>query len=138
MRYPIGLTSNGRMRFISTFVHGLMDYPMSLVLFFSPELFGFADAGGMATMLPRVLGVVMAATALMTRYELGVMKVLPMSTHLMLDLMAGVLLAVSPWLFGFADLSRATTAFVVLGLLEAGTSLMTRRTPAVRSIQATR
>jgi hypothetical protein len=39
---------------------------------------------------------------LITDCEFGALKVVPMPAHLALDAVKGVLLASSPWLFGFA------------------------------------
>lgn len=41
--------------------------------------------------------------SLLTNYELGLVKMLPIPLHLALDAASGVLLASSPWLFGFAS-----------------------------------
>jgi hypothetical protein len=65
---------------------------------------------------------------LFTDYELGISKGISMGTHLTLDLMSGVLLAASPWLFGFAD--DVYVPHLVLGIFEIGAALMTRRDPA--------
>jgi hypothetical protein len=50
-----------------------------------------------------------------------------MSVHLFLDAAGGILLAASPWLFGFAD--EVWVPHLVLGLIELGTALMTQREP---------
>jgi uncharacterized membrane protein HdeD (DUF308 family) len=50
-----------------------------------------------------VLGIGLIAYSLFTNYELGVWKVAPMAVHNVIDVVAGALLAASPWLFGFAD-----------------------------------
>jgi hypothetical protein len=55
------------------------------------------------------------------------MRRISMPTHLMLDLGGGVLLALSPWLFGFSE--YVWQPHLIVGLLEIGTSLMTRRIP---------
>jgi hypothetical protein len=117
---------NYYMKIISTKTHGILDYLMGLVLIASPWIFGFAD-GTAAQWIPVILGAGALVYSLMTNYELGVVKTIPMKTHLMLDMGAGALLAVSPWLFGFAD--RVSTPHVVLGILELGAALMTRTSP---------
>jgi hypothetical protein len=71
---------------------------------------------------------------LLTRYELGAIKLIPMRVHLGLDMASGVLLAVSPWLFGFSD--RVFWPHLILGLIEIGTALMTEREPAVQHREA--
>jgi hypothetical protein len=118
------------MRFISTKTHGLMDYGMGVLLIAAPYLFGFAN-GGAAQWVSMGLGLFMLAGALMTRYELGAVHLMPMPLHLGLDFMTGALLAASPWLFGFAD-----TVFwphLIFGLLEIGASLTTETHSPVKN-----
>ncbi len=88
---------------IPTKVHGVLDYIVAVALFFAPMLFGFQDVGGAAVMIPMVLGVGLAVYSLLTRYEWGVIKVLPMPYHLVFDAAASLLLALSPFIFGFQD-----------------------------------
>ncbi|NJL95482.1 MAG: hypothetical protein HC915_18030 [Anaerolineae bacterium] len=90
-------------RIISPYVHGIFDYIGAIVLLLAPNLFGFADEGGAAVWIPRVLGVAILGMALITNYRLGVLRILPMPAHLMVDYVAGPFLAVSPFLLGFAD-----------------------------------
>jgi hypothetical protein len=110
------------MRILSTRVHGIMDYAMGILLLGSPYLFGFAT-GGVKQWLPMVLGVAMIGMSLLTRYEWGALRVIPMPVHLAIDGLSGALLAVSPWLFGFAGI--VFMPHLILGLIELGTSLMT-------------
>jgi uncharacterized membrane protein HdeD (DUF308 family) len=64
-----------------------------------------------------VLGIGLIAYSLITDYELGVWKVAPMAVHNVIDIVAGVFLALSPWLFGFADESaNVWVPHVVVGL----------------------
>lgn len=63
----------------------------------------------------------------MTDYELGVIKTLSMKTHLTLDMLSGIFLAASPWIFGFAD--DVYLPHLVFGLLEIGVVLMTKTQP---------
>jgi hypothetical protein len=61
-----------------------------------------------ATAVSIVLGVGLIAYSLFTNYELGVWKVAPMAVHNLIDIVAGRVLALSPWLFGFADEARTS------------------------------
>ena len=108
----------------------MLDYLVGALLIAAPWLFDFA-AGGAETWIPVVLGAGAILYSLFTDYELGVSRQLSMRTHLMLDLMSGILLAASPWLFGFADTVWAP--HLALGLFEIGASLMTKREPEHRT-----
>src|SRR5687768_15072032 len=119
------------MRVIGTKLHGYLDYIMGVVVAASPWIFGFAR-GGAETIIPVVLGVGVIIYSLMTDYELGVSHVISMRTHLTLDLIGGIILAISPWLFGFADYIWAP--HLIFGILEMGASLMTKRTPGTERI----
>jgi hypothetical protein len=111
---------------IPTRVHGMMDYLVGLLLIAAPWLVDF-DRGGAETWLPVALGAGVILYSLFTDYELGVVRHITMPAHLTLDLGGGALLALSPWLFGFAE--YLWTPYLVIGLLETGTALMTRRVP---------
>lgn len=114
------------MRFIGTKTHGYLDYIMGALLIAAPWIFDFA-AGGAETWVPVILGAGVILYSLMTDYELGASPQISMRTHLMLDLIGGALLAVSPWLFGFAD--YVWEPHLVFGLLEMGAALFTKRVP---------
>jgi hypothetical protein len=90
------------MRVIPTNVHGIIDYLTGGLLLAVPYLLGFAD-GSAAQWVPQIVGVMIIGQSLITQYELSIAKIIPMPTHLMLDMGAGALLAASPWLFGFSE-----------------------------------
>jgi hypothetical protein len=122
------------MRIIPTFVHGIADYVLGVVLLVLPNLFGFADLGGPAVWIPRILGIVDLLQSFATNYELGVLKILPMKVHLANDYVVSLFFAASPWLFGFSH--RPANVWVpslVIGVLVFVVSLMTRTEPG-RSI----
>jgi hypothetical protein len=103
------------MRFIPTQVHGVLDYLTAGVLIAAPSMLGFRKHG-MQTWLPIALGVGTIGYSLLTDYELGVFKIIPMPMHLALDAANGALLAGSPWLFGFAE--EVSAPHLGLGLFE--------------------
>ena len=114
------------MRVIPTRIHGYLDYLMGVVLIAAPWILDFDD-GGPEQWIPVILGAGVILYSLLTNYELGVAKMVPMSAHLGLDILSGAFLAISPWLFGFAD--DIWWPHLVFGLLEIGAGLMTRTTP---------
>ena len=120
------MSEEGELRFIPTRTHGVIDYLMGALLIVAPYILGFAD-GTTAQWIPQVVGAALIGASLLTDYELGVVRVIPMPVHLGLDVAAGALLAVSPWLFGFAD--RVWVPHVIFGLAEIGAGLMTRTVP---------
>jgi hypothetical protein len=115
------------MRFIGTKTHGYLDYLVGILLIAAPWLFNF-DRGGAETWVPVILGASAIIYSLLTNYELGAKRVISMRTHLTLDLMSGILLAASPWIFGFAD--YIWEPHVVFGILEIGAALFTKTDPA--------
>jgi hypothetical protein len=111
------------MRFLPSRVHGVIDYLWGIALLATPWLFGFADVTA-AKWLAVVFGVGAILYSLVTDYELGALRILPMTLHLGLDGLAGAFLAVSPWLFGFAD--RVFWPHLLFGLFSVVASLITR------------
>jgi len=118
---------------ISTRAHGYLDYLLGLILIAAPWLLGFAQMGA-ETWVPVVLGAGVILYSLMTDYELGAVRVLPMAMHIWLDVLGGVLLAASPWLFGFSDV--IVWPHALFGVLEVGAALMTSRVPSDRRLHA--
>ncbi|PWS38469.1 hypothetical protein DFH01_04085 [Falsiroseomonas bella] len=115
------------MRFISTRAHGALDYLTAALLILLPYILGFAD-GGAAQWVPQALGVALILYALFTDYEYAAMRIIPMRVHLFLDIASGLLLAISPWLFGFAE--WVFWPHLIVGLFEIGAALFTRTVPS--------
>ena len=90
-----------KLRVIPTSVHGILAYLASGVNLIFPRILGLHDAPW-ATLIPRVDGLAGAGYSLITNYELGMLKVVSMPTHLAFDAAKGIFMASSPWLFGFA------------------------------------
>lgn len=114
------------MRIVSTRAHGLIDHVAGVVIAASPWLFRFAG-GGAAQAVPVAVGLLLLGVALMTDYELGAVRMIPMPVHLGLDAAAGLLLAVSPWLLGFSG--RVWLPHLLLGAVEVTAGLITRTVP---------
>jgi hypothetical protein len=95
------------LRFVPTGIHAYFDYIGGIGLLAAPFVFGFFHFGGPAVIIPMVLGIGLILYSLLTNYELGIpgLKFIPMSLHLAFDLVASAFLAVSPFLFGFTNLT---------------------------------
>ena len=124
------------MRFIPTKFHAPLDYIVGAALIAAPWIFQFSEHKA-ATVVPIVLGIGLIAYSLFTNYELGVWKVAPMAVHNVIDVVAGTVLAASPWLFGFADESANVwlphvivgAAAIFLGLTTIQQGYSYRRSP---------
>ena len=120
------------MRVIPTRVHGMLDYLVGVLLIASPWIFGFADESGTAKWTFVVIGAAMLATSLMTNYELGAIHAIPMHIHLWADAAAGVVLALSPWIFGYANDAGVNgwLPALIIGVGEIGAAAMSNPWPA--------
>jgi hypothetical protein len=61
--------------------------------------------GGIAVILPIVLGIGLILYSLLTNYERGIpgLRFIPMPAHLIFDFVAAALLAVAPFLFSYSN-----------------------------------
>jgi uncharacterized membrane protein HdeD (DUF308 family) len=125
------------MRIIPTFVHGIIDYLAGVLFFFAPEIFGFTDGAGSATMIARVAGAVSLLYALGTNYELGVVKFLSMRAHLIIDYLIGLLFLASPFVFGFVDgPTHQWLPHICFGVFALMAGLMTKKEPTHGAVAA--
>jgi hypothetical protein len=114
------------MGYISTRMHGPADYAVGVLLIIAPYIFGFAT-GGIEQWLPMLLGFAVIVYSMLTRYEWGLLPIIRMPVHIGLDVAGGLLLAISPWLFGFAD--QVWVPHLIIGLIEIGAAAATSTRP---------
>jgi uncharacterized membrane protein YtjA (UPF0391 family) len=124
------------MKIIPRFYHAVLDYVTGLLLLLAPNLLGFAHIGGTAAWVPRIVGLMVLGQAMMTDYELGLFKALPISMHLMADYVVGLFLIGAPWFFGFSELRVPTITHVVVGILVLGSTAMTQPAGRPRKVMA--
>jgi len=116
-------------RFLQTRVHGALDYLVGIVLIAAPWIFGFSDIAA-AKWTAIGVGVAVLAFSVMTNYEWGLVRVIPMHVHLIADAVLGVFLAASPWLFGFSDESTSVwLPHVLVGVGEIGVAAISSPWP---------
>jgi hypothetical protein len=94
----------------------------------APWIFGFSDVGGAAVAVPIAVGALVILQSLITDYELSVADLLPLPAHLSMDVLAGAVLALSPFIFGVADEgANAWIPHVAAGVGLIGSGLLTQR-----------
>jgi hypothetical protein len=112
------------MRFIPTLMHGVMDYLVGILLLIAPWLLDF-QRGGAETTVPMVLGGAALLYSMVTNYELGLIKLLPMKVHLIMDILSGIILVISPWLWRFDKM--VYMPHLTIGLVEILAALTTSK-----------
>jgi hypothetical protein len=123
------------MKFLSTRTHTIIGLIVGAALIVAPWLFGFADNGGAAVMVPIYVGIFILLSELTTTSPLSIVKLVPMRAHIMMDVLTGLFLLASPWLFGFNDLeANAWVPHVIVGVMIVGYALVTRTTDEKTSI----
>jgi hypothetical protein len=117
------------MKIISRKFHAVLDYLSAIVLIAAPWLLGFSDSST-ATTVAVLAGILILGMSLLTNYEGGVLRTVPMAMHLNMDILLGIVLALSPWIFGFKD--EVYLPHVIMGLLALFSGLLTVRTSLER------
>lgn len=93
--------------------HGVLDYALVALLVIAPFLFGFR--GTPATIL-WILAAVQLVMSLATAYPLGLVKLIPFPVHGGVEAITAPLLVAAPWIFRFADDTRAKAFFIAGGI----------------------
>ncbi|GAB3933427.1 hypothetical protein [Mucilaginibacter myungsuensis] len=79
------------MKFISPKLHGIIDYLVVIFLLASPTIFGMT---GMLSTGTYALGVVHLILTLLTDFSGGVVKLIPLALHGLIELVVGIALVV--------------------------------------------
>jgi len=120
---------------IPTRVHGILDYLVGTLIIAAPWAFGFNKVQA-AKWTTLSAGSSALLYSLCTNYEMGAFRLLSMNAHLIMDVLSGLLMAASPWLFGFAN--EVWLPMVVIGAVEVFTALMTKTTPELVETKASK
>ena len=107
---------------ISTRIHGILDYMTAGMLVTLPRVMGWDRK---VTRLLDVAGVSAAGYSMVTKYELGVVKALPMKSHLAMDALSGAALIGAAAMMGDED-DEVRMTLAGIGLFEIAASLLTR------------
>src|ERR1700737_3357999 len=110
-------------RLLPAWFHAVADYAVGGLLIIVALAVG-GSTGAIATGV--VVGVVVLTVSMLTRYPLGVVKVLPFTVHSAGDYLAATLLVVAPFALNFSGGDTGLTAFYIgAGLAVLAVSLIT-------------
>lgn len=88
------------MQFVPTRIHGAQDHLLAALLLCSPWLLD-AEPASAHTLTLVAAGLLLATTSLLTNYECGLLRRIPVPVHSAADLLLGLGLVSAPWLLGF-------------------------------------
>src|SRR4051812_29743125 len=111
---------------LSTRSHAALDFAAVGFLFVAPRLFGASERLKKAT---TAFALTKLGVSLLTRYEGGVVGVVPMKAHLAIDAAAGVALATLPLLSEEAESTGAAACCVVAALIDVAAAAVTDPQP---------
>lgn len=120
-------------KLFSTRLHGVLDYLSVVALFLVPRLMNWDER---LVQIGTVAAIAVLLNGLLTRYELGLFKAIPMRAHLAVDLLLGLaFLGMAFFLDGIDGTQRivlgAFGLFTVFAGLATDTEPGLRREPAV-------
>ncbi|MEA2416389.1 MAG: hypothetical protein QOI58_3046 [Thermoanaerobaculia bacterium] len=101
-------------RSIGAVSHGILDYALAILLLVGPSVVGFA---GVQAKWAYIFGGVLLAMAILTRYPLGIIKVVGLGIHGFVELLLALCLIAAPWYGNFARGVLSRNFYVMLGLL---------------------
>lgn len=111
-------------KILPAWFHAIADYGVGIALIVGALLTTSAPDKAVATGV--VVGVVVLAVSMLTKYPLGVVKVLPFTVHSAGDYLAALLLIAGPFIVGFDGSSGGLTAFyIAAGVAVLAVSLIT-------------
>ena len=101
-------------RSIGSWSHGIIDYAMVIFLIIGPRLIGF---NGKQATFCYILAAVHLALTVLTRFPLGVLKVVGFPLHGVVEFLAAIVILALPWIAAFARGVLSRNFFVSVGLL---------------------
>ncbi|HVW13139.1 MAG TPA: hypothetical protein VHB54_04935 [Mucilaginibacter sp.] len=96
-----------KLRFISPAVHGLVDYAAAVALITGPFLLKLGGSSPAAVRLSVITGFAVILVSSLTDYRYSLLRLIPFSVHLAIDLTVATAFIAIPFIFGFTGLDAA-------------------------------
>jgi hypothetical protein len=101
-------------RSIGAVSHGILDYAIAILLIIGPSVAGFA---GVKATWAYIFGGLLFVMALVTRYPLGVIKIIGLAVHGFVELLLIVCLLAAPWYGNFTSGVNSPRFYWMIGLM---------------------
>ena len=109
---------------IPRFVHGLIEYGASAILFAAPFVLSFDSNAATAASI--ILGVVVLGVAASTDGPTSLANQIPLPAHIALDYVLALALIAMPFVAGFSDETAPTAFFIASGAVHLLVTIGTR------------
>jgi uncharacterized YccA/Bax inhibitor family protein len=87
-------------RFVTKYIHALLDYPVALGLLVLPFILGLGTDNVWATWISPATGVATFILTMLTNHQTGLIRVIPYWLHVVVDRLVGVVFLIVPFAFG--------------------------------------
>jgi len=102
------------MKFIDNKIHGFLDYITVIAFAAIPTVLGLE---GIPAYLSYTLAGVHFLMTILTNFELGIVKIIPLKVHAWVETAVGPVLIVIPWVLGFSGDMKASITFIAAGIV---------------------
>ena len=101
------------MKILSPRIHGYLDYVVVAWFLAAPMLFGLT---GIAANISYALAIIHLGLTVLTAFPLGVIKVISLQFHGIIEFIVSFALIALPWLLGFASIASARNFYIASGI----------------------
>jgi hypothetical protein len=117
------------MKILNTSIHGILDYATVIAFASAPTLLGFSGA---PAMLAYLLAAIHLAMTVLTDMPLGLVKIIPMRLHALVEMLVGPTL-IATALLAPSLVTEAQAFFVASGIAICAVWLLSDYAPATQS-----
>jgi hypothetical protein len=102
------------MRFLDARIHGVLDIVCVVLFVAGPLAFSL---GGAPASIAYALAAIHLAMTLLTRFPMGMVRVIPFVVHGVVELVVGIFLLILPTIAGYAPGSPARRFYMIMGAI---------------------
>lgn len=121
------------MKILNSKIHGVIDYAVVAALWLSPTIFNLPPTTSFFTY---VLGAIHLALTVSTDFEVGVVKLVPLKIHGIIELIVSVVLVIVSFYLGSAEGAVARNFYLVVAVAVFATWVVTDYTYASKRSRA--